>query len=478
MKKFEALDLMFFLLEKPTKPMHMTILEVFDPPRGYRGNFVDRVVSAYRKGRVGEPFNLRPSLLSLRGPHWEQVQSVDLEYHVRRVALPSPGTTSQLMDLAERLNEPLLDRQHPLWQCDVIEGLEGDRFALLIRVHHAYVDGMGGARMMAEALNRSSTDSTIKFPWVARSTPPERRPSARLGLASRLGGLLSGVGEQARALPQLTAHALAAAGDVLGVTHTGRAAPFTAPQTRLTRSIDSAARSFAVCDISLTDTKRVNSATGTSVNDVVLTLVDHAVHRYLAGHGEQLERPLIISMPVATRGDDDHSASNRVGILQVQLGNPDAPILDRLAQVSERAGVTKSDARALSQAALTDYTLMLASLQQVLDEVPGFSRLPSIHNFLVSNVRGIPSQMYLGGAPLRGTYPIPIVPPGSALNITVFTNANALCFGFGGARDVLRDIQRLADFTVEGFDELDTEVAGLPQRRARGGARRRPRPAA
>ena len=139
MSKVPPLDLSFLLLESPTRQMHMTAYQLFRLPGREKKTFIARLLAAYRSGPVAKPFNQKLKWLDKGMASWVPTEP-DLRYHVRHIALPLSETVSFL-------NSPLLDRARRLWECYIIEGIEGDHFAVMIKVHHALIDGMGAMKL-------------------------------------------------------------------------------------------------------------------------------------------------------------------------------------------------------------------------------------------------------------------------------------------------------------------------------------------
>jgi len=152
MSKLAAIDLVFLLLENQNRPVHMSSCLIFEPPARQKNTFVPKLVEAFRATEVARPFNQKVKWLEGGVARWEPAQP-DMNYHVRHVAIPAPGTMAQLDDTLALLNAPLLDRAYPLWQCFVIEGLENGRFAIYFKLHHAMIDGEGGIKLMNHALS-------------------------------------------------------------------------------------------------------------------------------------------------------------------------------------------------------------------------------------------------------------------------------------------------------------------------------------
>ena len=192
MSKLSPIDLSFLLLETPTRPMHMTAYQIFRLPARQKNTFIPRLLQAYRSDPVASPFNRRLKWLDKGVASWETVEP-DLQYHVRHIAVPAPGTMQQLSDMVSFLNSPMLDRAMPLWECYIIEGLEHDQFAVLIKVHHAVIDGMGAMKLFDQCIGRSARDKSFGSFWMPLDKPARSRPrgsqSSAKGLLARLGKL-------------------------------------------------------------------------------------------------------------------------------------------------------------------------------------------------------------------------------------------------------------------------------------------------
>ncbi|HME46575.1 wax ester/triacylglycerol synthase family O-acyltransferase [Mycobacterium sp.] len=454
MTRLALVDTAFFALESPTRPSHAGVLMLFDPPKGETGpDFAHRVVDTFRATAPVAPFDRRPALGLGRLPHWVTVDDIDLGYHVRAVALPAPGSRQQLMEMVEHLYVALLDRSRPLWECYVIEGLEGGQVALFYKLHHALADGISGARMLFGSLSESPDDSTIAPLWgpqekTRRRAHPARRPSPvdRLKIARRQAETMVGVGRRLAGIVP----------EAIGLRRGARALPFSAPRLASATMRQSPARSFAIFDLPLSEVKRVGERAGGSINDVVLTVCDHAMQRYLTEQGDPVARPLIASMAVSTRGAEDDKPSNAAALAQVQLGAPDATPAQRLEQVVASTATLKAGVRGMAPGVLELESVVFLGAAQLREELPMWRGVvPQAANMLVSNIPGGPKDaLYMSGGRLASLYAAPIVPPAHALNITLASYAGTLCFGVGASRNVIPDTARIAELALQSFDEL------------------------
>ena len=468
MTRLALVDTAFFVLESTTRPSHAGVLMLFDPPEGEAGpDFARRVVDTFRATTPVAPFDRRPALGPGRLPHWVTVDDVDLGYHVRAVALPAPGSRQQLMEMMGHLYMALLDRSRPLWECYVIEGLEGGQIAIFYKLHHALADGISGARMLFGSLSESSDDPTITPLWGPRKETRRRErptkqssPADTLKLARRQAATMVGVGRRlAGIIPE-----------AIGLRRGARALPFSAPRLASATIRQSPARSFAIFDLPLSKVKRVGERAGGSINDVVLSVCDDAMQRYLTEQGDPVARPLIASMAVSTRGAEDDKPSNAAALAQVQLGAPDATPAQRLEQIVTSTETLKAGVRGMAPGVLELESVVFLGAAQLREELPVWRGVvPQAATMLVSNIPGGPKNaLYMGGGRLASLYAAPIVPPAHALNITLASYADTLCFGVGASRNVVPDTARIAELALQSFDELAKSPAPprIPRKRA------------
>jgi len=447
-------DATFFALETPTRPMHAGALMLFDPPAGEpTGDFAMRVVAEFRRTVPVAPFNLRPDLTLSRLPEWVEVDAVDLNYHVRHIALPGPGTQQQLMDLIGHLYVSLLDRSQPLWECYVIEGLQGGAIAVFHKLHHALADGISGARMLIGSLSTSKTSRIIRPIWAAR--PAASRPPSK-AVATNQHSLLKPLRDQVQTIAGAVQRIVEVIPQIAGRGQGARALPFSAPRLAADARRQSSSRSFAIFDLPLSEARCVAEHVGGSVNDVVLAVCDDAMHRYLAANGETVTDPLVASIAVSTRASGDDSPSNAAALAQVRLGAPDASARERLEQIIAATAALKTHVRGSSRGVLELETVVYMGAAQLREELPvGRQIMPPAANIVVSNIPGrAEKQLYLGGARLTGMYAAPIVPPSHIVNFTLVSYLDNLCFGVGAARNVVPNTASIAELAHQSFAEL------------------------
>lgn len=477
MAKMGIYDYAFLLTETADSPKHVAGLQIFEPPGDYPGDYVSDLLAALRKRPPGGLFMLKLKGSLLGTPEWVEDASFDLDYHLRHARLPRPGSDAQLMDLVGRLHSVLLDRQRPLWELHVIEGLAGGRFALYAKIHHAYCDGITLVRLMMGTLNASPDDKTLYASWESRHET-RLREKAR-GLSERLqqgAGLLRRGMTSAFELSGLT---LRFALQRIGMRRSRFPLPFTAPRTRLNTSVTRARRA-AIGELPIAELKAVAKATGTTLNDVIVTLCDIALTRYLQDHKDAPHTPLVAQIPVSLRRDEDEQLGNQIAILPVTLGHAGREPLRRLAEIHESSSRLKEEASALSPDSVSLYTLAIQGAAQAAELMGLGDAVPPLGNVLISNVPGPREPLYLWGATLVASYPLSAIPPGLAMNITVFSYRGKFDVGVIAGYDAIPDIERLPEYMSDGLRALQSALARREARRRkpRKGRGKKVRPAA
>ena len=463
MSQLTTIDLAFLLLENQIRPTHMSSCIILEPPAGEEKTFVSRLLETFRTAEPGKPFNQKLKWLEGGLARWEQAQP-DLAYHVRHVAIPGPGTRAQLDDTLALLNAPMLDRAYPLWQCFVIEGLEHDQIGVFFKLHHALIDGEGGIKLMRASLSDNPRNKQIRTFWQQPSEAPHKQkvPVSRSQLqriSAQINTLPSGVKDIASGLMDLGAQALRLKPQQASL-------PFQAPNTPFNSHLTSSARCYANCEISLDRVKAMAKASACTVNDVAVTFIDDALHKYLAEIGASTRKPLVASIPLSTRVEGQEASGNQVMADLVPLGQPEAAITDRLRQVHDSTAKVKNRARNMSAPMQQTYVMLLLGLTAVPELIPGVSAAPSA-NVLISNMAGPREQLYLGGAPVRAMLGMPILPPTPCLNVTFVSIMGKICLGVASTPEAMDNPGRYIELLLESMAELEQALIPARKRSAR-----------
>jgi diacylglycerol O-acyltransferase len=451
---------MFLIAETREHPTHVGGLQLFQPPGGATALDIRAMFDAAMKSEQVAPlFQKRPrrSLATLGQWAWEKDEDFDIEHHVRRNALPHPGRILELLALCSRLHSSLLDRNRPLWELHLIEGLQDGRFAMYFKAHHALMDGISALRMLSRVLSEDEQERDMPAPWAPRK-PRLRAVQGPVATAA-------GVATTASLAALRGAVDLAAVGPsalrTLGRALTG-SLPLSAPRTILNVPI-TGARRFAAQSWPLVRIKAVGRASGTTVNDVVLAMCSGALRTYLESLDALPDQPLVAMVPVSLHGEESEGGGdgggNATGLVLCNLGTHLADPAARLITVHESMAHGKASLAGLSQLqifALSAATMSPSALDVLL---PTTGVMNPAFNLIISNVPGPRQQMFWNGARLDGLYPLSIPFDGQALNITCTSYADELAFGLLGCRRRVPHLQRLLTYLGDELTALEEAVS-------------------
>jgi len=483
MELLSGVDGAFLNLETAATPMHVGSLHLFETPAGHRGNFFaavrrmmeSRMVPVLRRHLAALP-------LQLANPVWLQGE-VDLDYHVRRVRLPAPGTWAQLEAVVADLHAELLDRSRPLWMIHVFDGLEGGAKAYYFKIHHAMLDGQAGVAL-AGALFDTSPEPAPRPKGARQACAAADDMPGTLALAAaalrhdaaqyiRLVRELPGAVRTLAGIFRSSAgKARGAAGseDAPSLAELRRSVSF-GPRTAFNVTI-TPERGFATAAVPRAELKAIAAANDATVNDVVLALCSGALRRYLTRTASIPRKSLIAAMPISLREPGNAEMRTQATLSLVSLATNVADPLRRLQAIHDSSGATKTVARRARSVIPTDVPLLGAPwLLGALAALYGRSRvvdtLPVLANVLVSNVPGPPLPLYVGGLRMSGYWPLSIVEHGVGLNITLIDYAGTLFFGFVVARNAVPDPRALAEDFLAAFAELQQHMKSAPAPRCK-----------
>ena len=446
-------DLSFLLLEKANRPNHMAAYTIFEKPPGQESSFGPRLFEAYRQSEAVKPFNHKLKWLGRDVAAWETVEP-DMQFHIRHIAIPAPGSMQQFHETVSFLNTSLLDRGHPLWECYVIDGIEHSRIAVMIKVHHSLIDGEGGLRAMRNFLSDSPDNMTLAGPWMSfESAEKPRRADTTASRSERLQGLLTGLSNLPGGVIGVGADVADLGAQTLNLKARKASLPFTARRTLFNNTPKSAARAYADVELSLADVKALAKGTDTSVNDVVMTVIDDALHRYLEEHQAPTDVPLVAFMPMSLRNTSGGGGGNQVTAELIPMGAPEASPLERLKEINAATMRAKDKGRSMQTTSRQLYALLLLGSLTMADAVPWLAKVPSA-NLVLSNMKGPSEQLYLAGAPMVAFQGLPIVPPGAGLNVTFASIGSGLCIAIGAAPEAVHEPFRLAELMERSFQSL------------------------
>ncbi|MGZ4491962.1 MAG: WS/DGAT/MGAT family O-acyltransferase [Nocardioidaceae bacterium] len=479
MRQLTSLDAQFLNVESPTTVGHVGSLVVLDPSTAPGGAWSLETVRDVFEPRLHLAAPLRQRLvevpLGIGRPYWVDDPHFDIEFHLREVALPAPGTDEQLGEQVARIHARQLDRTRPLWEAYVITGLEGGRVAFYSKIHHAAIDGVSGAEIL-ETIMDVTPEPRVVAPEETEFVP--RRLPSTLDLVRRgLTSLVRDPLELARTIPRslsyvdelpgaanfpgthLVAETAGLVGRALGVPQPDRGRrELKAPRTPLNGQI-TAHRRFAFGSIPLADVKRVKNHFDMTVNDVVMALTASALRRWLLDHDALPERPLVAAVPVSIRTEDQRGTlGNQVSVMMAELPTNHSDVEGRMRVMRESMREAKRHFDAVPASLLQDLSALVPTALSGLAARALFrlATVPGVpFNLFVSNVPGPQLPLYIAGAQVQGVYPVSAVTDMTGgLNITLFSYNGDLDFGLIACREMVPDVWHLIGYLHEAMQEM------------------------
>jgi len=461
MQQLTGMDASFLALETANTTGHVGGLSVLDPSTASEALTLARLTEVMAERLPLVPVLRRKLLnvpLGLDQPYWIDDADFDIEYHVRELALPRPGSAAQLTEQVSRLHARPLDRSRPLWELYLITGLARGRAAVYSKIHHAAVDGVSGTELLTVLFDLTPAGRELP---AAEPFQPERPPPlpvlaarAAIRLAWRPVQTVRITNELVRLLPTLAPPASTLVGEILGLNRGDGSViatrPGRAPATPFNRAI-TPHRRFAFRSVDLDTVKTVKKAFGVSVNDVVMAMCAGALRRWLVDHDALPGQPLVAMIPVSVRDPASQGAlGNRVSAMLAPLPTNVTDPGPRLQIVHSATRAAKAQQAEIPQGLvdqISDFAVpaLTARAARVVFATGLLHRLPPF-NVTISNVPGPNVPVYMCGARLVAHYPVSVVTDGQGLNITLVGYLGQLHFGLVSSRELVPDIDKLAGY--------------------------------
>ena len=455
-QRLTGLDASFLYLETDNQPVQVFAVLELDTstiPGGYDYGRLRDELCVRMRGIPAFQEKLSENAFDIDHPAWVRDTDFDIERHLHRIGLRSPGGPAELAEVCGPLSSLPIDRSGPLWEMWVIEGeLDDDRVYVLLKIHHAAADGVTYAEFLSQ-LCSDRPDPPPPVPVV----PAEQGGELQMAMSGLAGFLRRPV----RLLLAVVPGTVSAIRDIIGRTRAGRAmaAPFSAPRTSLNRHF-STRRSVAFAQLDLDEVKRVKNHFGVTVNDVVMALASGVVRRFLLERGELPAASLVALVPASVHEVTDRPARNKVSGMFTRLQTQIADPVERLVALAEANTVAKEQSSAISATLLGDwFEIFGAAAMGIAKRMYGFiTRFRPMYNVIVSNVPGPRTATYFLGAQVTAGYPFGPVLLGAGLNITVWTVNGTLCFGLIAPPELVPDLSGMADGLSTSLAELLAEI--------------------
>jgi len=477
MRQLTGLDAAFLALETANATGHVGGVCVLDPKDAPKPVTLARLTEVLEERLPLVPV-LRRKLLSvplgLDQPYWIDDADFDIEYHIRELALPRPGSYAQLTEQVSRLHARPLDRARPLWEIYLITGLAKKKIAVYTKIHHSAIDGASGAELLTVLLDLVPEGREVspgdEFVPEPPPSPMTLAANAAARLAWRPVQTARLANEFIRLAPTLAPAFSTVVGGMLGLNRgDGSVIPTSAgraPTTPFNRPI-TPHRRFAFRSVDLDTVKMVKNAFGMSVNDVVMAMSAGALRRWLTEHEALPHTPLIAMIPVSIRDPDSKGAlGNKISAMLATLPTHLDDPAERLAAAHAATAVAKAQQAAIPQGLvdqISDFAppALTARAARVVFATGLLHRLPPF-NVTISNVPGPNIPVYLCGARLLAHYPVSVVTNGQGLNITVIGYLGQLHFGLLSCRELVPDLDEMAGYLVDELELLVKAAGALP----------------
>jgi diacylglycerol O-acyltransferase len=456
-ERLSGLDASFLYVESLTQPLHVCSILELDTATVPGGYTFDRLRDelAVRITAIPEfRAKLADSQFNLDYPVWVDDGAFDLDRHLQRIALPSPGGRRELAEVCGHIASAPLDRSRPMWEMWVIEGVAdtdpraGGLLAVMTKVHHAAVDGVTGANLLSQLC-------TVE-PDVPAPEPVEG-PGKAGPLQIAAGGLVrfaSRPWQLVNVMPTTVATIVKTLRRARG--GLTMAAPFAAPATRFNASI-TADRNVALAQLDLDDIKKVKDRFKVTVNDVVMALCAAVLRWFLGDHDELPAKSLVAMVPVSVHDSSDRPGHNQLSgmfcKLETHIGDP----AERLRAIARADAAAKNHSAAISPTLLQDWAQLAAravfgAVFRIVADSPLIEH--PVHNLIISNVAGPQAQLYFLGCEVEAMYPLGPLFHGCGLNVTAMSLNGKLNVGVVCCPELLPDLWRLVDDFDVALEEL------------------------
>ena len=464
--RLSAEDASFLYLEDPATPMHVGGVTIFREAAA--GFDYDRLVSLIRERISMAPRyrqRIKPVPGNLGTPVWVDDRNFDVTYHVRRSALPRPGTDAQLRELVSRIMARPLDRNRPMWEVYLVEGLRGHRFAILTKTHHAIVDGIMAVDIGQVILDE---EPDVAYPASAEWNPAREPTHVSL--------LVNAAGDQLRSPATAISTVRKSVSDISeAVTDLGRSmvgllsAAVTAARAPGNGPLNfelSEQRRFAMASMKLSEFKTVRNAFGGTVNDVVLAVIAGALRNWLMGRGERPDNraELTALVPVSVEpGFHEQPGDVQPFLVPLPIGESD-PVV-RLSRISYEMSRHRESSRLMGAETLVTIAGFAPPTLHALGARVGADITQRVYNLVVTNVPGPQHPLYVGGAEMVAAYPVVALTKGHGLSIGLTSYNGGMYFGLNADRDGISDVDDLALGLSDALEELKEAAKAKSGRR-------------
>ncbi|TKB58272.1 wax ester/triacylglycerol synthase family O-acyltransferase [Ferrimonas aestuarii] len=450
MSRLSLIDACFTLFETPTTPMHVGGLLILKSQRQHFANELFDTLLQHQD--FCSPFDQLIKQSPASWPRWQRARQVRIENHIH---LHSIGDNHDVHALVSQLHSGQLDRRKPLWEVHIIDDAPRQRVGLYIKIHHAYADGVKLSHMLNTMLGTEANAERVPAFWENnfKSRGGGRAPVKQvIDFANALYHQIQELPNLAKLTGKLLSRTLYPSISKLPI-------PFTAEKT-LFNQRPKQSRVIAQGTLPIKSIKRIGQYTGASVNEVVLTVCDAALHQYLIDHKRPSNKPLVAIMPVNMKQDATEK-DNLFSPALIELGRRNHQPTERLKEVMISSRQIKHEAKTFSPTAFMNLSIATNALVMLIGFFKLDKHLPTACNLVISNVPGPKDQRYFMDAEIESITPYSVLLPDQALNITLFSYQDQLHVGVTACDDALADADLLVPYITKALTALELDLLSV-----------------
>ncbi len=474
MQQLSSLDSWFLHLENNRMPMHIGAIYIFapdDPNKKFK--FKDFRKFMKKRLHLSDVFRRRliEVPMNMGRPFWVDDPEFNLDNHMLHIALPKPVNRRTLADTAAQFYNPPMDRTRPLWRMIFISGLKGmedvpkNAFAMVVQVHHANIDGISGAEIMATIFDMLPEPRTIKPPekkWKPAPIPSYKELIARsyidrAGTPAKVFNFIKDAGSNLYEVAKTSKKEKMTLPTI----------PMTSPKTILNVPV-TANKIFGAVDIELDRIKKIKDAFGAKVNDVILAICSSALRKYLSKKNKLPKKPLVAMAPISIRSKKESGAGgNRISGMLISLATDVKNPIERLLKVKKNAEKSKIYSKATPVDQIVE--LIPSEVGALASRFYTQMGLANLHkpffNLVITNVPGPPIPLYMNGFRLHNHYGLGVTFEGIGLMIVVFSYAGNVSICATSCRDIMPDIHDFAQYIRKGLEELEKGLKKMEKKK-------------
>ncbi len=459
MEQLSITDSAFLGFESEASTTHVGSLLVFDLPARSKASYPRNLYKQMRKySEASYPFNQKVVMHRTRLPSWETADDFEIDEHLFYHQLSSGASRDDVYSLVGELHQGVMNRDRPLWEYHIIGGMKNRRFAIYVKVHHAYADGITLTSWLTGGMGTSAVEKPYRPMWTLAHGERKSQPTGEFHLIDTAKQMFNRQVEGMQITRGLTKVVSQLLLEKAQLTHNAIALPYTAPDTILNNPL-TPDRQLATASVPMERVGRIRKAARVSLNQVAISCIDEALHRYLSELGEPLKERLVISMPVSLRrhGRGKADMGNEVCMVLVELAGKTSDPYIRLRDVGTKLRYVRYQVDELPPQAMMGYSMLVGVTDLALEKVGVRKRLPPTSNLIISNVPGPREALYLDRAKLTEIYPVSAIPLENQLNITLNSYDEGLFFGLVATKR-LKNLSHLGAYIYEAFEHLESAV--------------------